>query len=236
MIYKVFGPYSIPRDGVLIAKTPADRREFWSAVQAEEDGLPDACGCYVFSIRRRAWYVGLAERQTFCQECFSIHKLNQYNYSHGLDKSGIHYDADLKLGASGVLADFYPLRGRFRLTGGALSNRNKFDLKATPTSDVTIGNNTYTPAQVGTLRGDIRFRSAVPYFGIGFGNAAKGPHRVGFAFDLGLMPQGRPRVGLTSSTGVVSSSDLQKEESKVSDDSKNFKFWPVLAVGLSFRI
>ena len=162
--------------------------------------------------------------------------LNQYNYSHGLDKSGIHYDADLKLGASGVLADFYPLRGRFRLTGGALSNRNKFDLKATPTSDVTIGNNTYTPAQVGTLRGDIRFRSAVPYFGIGFGNAAKGPHRVGFAFDLGLMPQGRPRVGLTSSTGVVSSSDLQKEQSKISDDSKNFKFWPVLAVGLSFRI
>jgi len=81
MIYKVFGPYSIPRDGVLIAKTPADRREFWSAIEAEEDGLPDACGCYVFSIRRRAWYVGLAERQTFCQECFSLHKLNQYNYS-----------------------------------------------------------------------------------------------------------------------------------------------------------
>jgi hypothetical protein len=81
MIYKVFGPYSIPRDGVLIAKTPADRREFWSAIEAEEDGLPYACGCYVFSIRRRAWYVGLAERQTFCQECFSLHKLNQYNYS-----------------------------------------------------------------------------------------------------------------------------------------------------------
>lgn len=81
MLYKVFGPYAIPRDGVLIAKTAADRREFWSAVEAEADGLPDACGCYVFSIRRRAWYVGLAEKQTFCQECFSLHKLNQYNYS-----------------------------------------------------------------------------------------------------------------------------------------------------------
>jgi hypothetical protein len=81
MLYRVFGPYAIPRDGVLIAKTAADRREFWSAVEAEADGLPDACGCYVFSIRRRAWYVGLAERQSFCQECFSLHKLNQYNYS-----------------------------------------------------------------------------------------------------------------------------------------------------------
>lgn len=81
MLYKVFGPFAIPRDGVLIAKSAAERREFWSAVEAEADGLPDACGCYVFSIRRRAWYVGLAQSQTFRLECFAMHKLNQYNYS-----------------------------------------------------------------------------------------------------------------------------------------------------------
>ncbi len=81
MIYKVFGQFPIPRDGVLIAKSAGDRREFWSSVQAEADGLPEACGCYVFSIRRRAWYVGLAQSQTFREECFSIHKLNQYNYA-----------------------------------------------------------------------------------------------------------------------------------------------------------
>ena len=81
MLYRVFGPYSIPRDGTLVSKTPADKREFWSAIEAEADGLPGACGSYVFSMRRRAWYVGLAERPTFRQECFSLHKLNQYNYS-----------------------------------------------------------------------------------------------------------------------------------------------------------
>lgn len=81
MLYKVFGPYPIPRDGRLVSKTPADRRAFWSVVEAEAGGLPDACGCYVFSIRRRAWYVGLAEKQSFCFECFSLHKLSQYNYS-----------------------------------------------------------------------------------------------------------------------------------------------------------
>jgi len=81
VLYKVFGPYGIRRDGTLISRTPADQRGFWSAIEAEAGGLPDACGCYVFSIRRRAWYVGLAERQSFCQECFALHKLNQYNYS-----------------------------------------------------------------------------------------------------------------------------------------------------------
>jgi hypothetical protein len=33
----------------------------------------------VFVIRGRAWYVGLAERQDFKHECFSAHKMLQYN-------------------------------------------------------------------------------------------------------------------------------------------------------------
>lgn len=63
-----------------------------------------------------------------------------------------------------------------------------------------------------------------------------GPGRIGFVFDLGVMPQGRPQVSLASSTGLVSSADLQMEQSKVSDDTKNFKLWPVIAVGPSFRL
>jgi len=81
MLYRVFGPYSIPRDGTLISRALAHRRALWSAIEAEAGGLSEACGCYVFSIRRRAWYVGLAERQPFCQECLSLHKVSQYNYS-----------------------------------------------------------------------------------------------------------------------------------------------------------
>ena len=62
VIYKVFGPYRIRRDGRLISKTPQHLRAFWSEIEAETKALPYACGCYVFSIRRRAWYVGLAEK------------------------------------------------------------------------------------------------------------------------------------------------------------------------------
>ena len=79
--FKVFGPYHIRRDGKLISKSREHLRAFWSEIEAEAGGLADACGCYVFSIRRRAWYVGMAEKQSFCQECFALHKLTQYNYS-----------------------------------------------------------------------------------------------------------------------------------------------------------
>ena len=79
--YSVFGPYPLSRDGALVSRSVEDRRTLWHLMEADAPGLSGACGCYVFSIRRRAWYVGMAARQPFSQECFSIHKINQYNYA-----------------------------------------------------------------------------------------------------------------------------------------------------------
>ena len=158
--------------------------------------------------------------------------LNQIDINKSYSASDIDYDGKFKLGAYGVLADLHPFRGRFRLTGGFLDNRNAFRLHARPTRDVTIGGMQYTPSQVGVLRGDVDFKSGVAYAGIGYGEAAKGPRRIHFVFDLGAMFQGKPDVGLSSSTGVIAASDLRKEESKVKDKAPNF--WPVLALGASF--
>lgn len=58
MKFKVHGPFNLPRNGRRIRRTPADR--------------------YVFSIRGKAWYVGLAQRQSFRGECFQPHKIMLY--------------------------------------------------------------------------------------------------------------------------------------------------------------
>lgn len=83
-----FLPYNsivVPRqpNGLVIAK-PADLKKFWAAVnETLEEGLPDAIGCYIFSVksgmRPRPWYVGLAARQSFRRECFTAHKLRHYS-------------------------------------------------------------------------------------------------------------------------------------------------------------
>lgn len=161
--------------------------------------------------------------------------LNQANLTKSFSQSDVDYDGDFKLGASGVLLDFHPFRNKFRLTAGILSNRTKIELHATPTQDVTIGDTTYTPAQVGVLTGDMKFRSTVSYFGIGYGSAARGPHRLGFVFDAGVMPEGEAEVSLTSS-GSVTQADLQQEEQNIKDDTKSLKAWPVLAFGISIRL
>jgi hypothetical protein len=117
-----------------------------------------------------------------------------------------------------------------------MKNRNGIDLKARPTDDVEIGNTTYTPAQAGTLRGNVDFNDTAPYFGIGYGSAAKGPKRVRFAFDLGVLQQGSGDVSISSSSRLVSSDDLRQEEADLEDDIDNYKLWPVIALGISFRL
>jgi hypothetical protein len=158
-----------------------------------------------------------------------------FDVSDTYDNGDLSYDGTFKLGGYGVLADFYPMKGTFRLTVGILDNRNGAEIEAVPTAPVDIGNGTYDPSQVGKLSGDLTFKSTVPYFGLGWGNVARG-HRVGFLCDLGVVKQGSGKVTLASSTGLVSEADLAAEAASIEDDIKDFDFWPVISFGLAIRI
>lgn len=150
------------------------------------------------------------------------------------EEDGIDYDADLSLGGYGLLADFFPMRGTFRLSAGLLANGNEIDLDATPTTDIDIGNNPYTPAQVRVLSGDVAFDDSVPYFGLGWGNVARGG-RVAFLVDLGFIRQGSGEVSLRSSTGLVNQGDLDAEAASIEDDIEDIDFWPIVSFGLAIR-
>jgi hypothetical protein len=58
-------------------------KEFWKKVEEEDDGLPDACGCYLFALQHGKnivpWYVGKTEKRTFEHECFGPTQINYYN-------------------------------------------------------------------------------------------------------------------------------------------------------------
>jgi len=162
--------------------------------------------------------------------------LNTADASQSREVSDIEYDGQFAFGASGILVDFHPFKGDFRLSAGYMRNRTGVDMDATPNTDTKIGDTTYTPTDIGTLSGSIDFKENVPYFGLGYGSAAKGPHRIKFLLDVGVLSQGSGDVTLTSSGGGVSAADLQKEEQQIEDDIKNYDLWPVIAFGISFRI
>jgi len=157
-----------------------------------------------------------------------------YDLSEGFDEGGISYDGDLQLGGFGLLADFFPLRGQFRITAGLFSNQTEMEVVSTPTGNIVIGGTIYTPAEVGTLSGTIDFDPTAPYLGIGWGNVAKGK-RIGFLFDAGLLLQGSGDVTLGSSTGLVSFVDLEAEIQEIEAGIEDYDFWPVLSFGLAIR-
>jgi len=159
-----------------------------------------------------------------------------FEITEDIDESDIEYEADLEVGAYGILIDLHPFKGDFRLTAGLMENKNRIDLTARATDDLEIGNTTYTPAQVGTLTGEATFEERVSYFGIGFGNAARGPGRLRLVLDLGVLMQGSADVELATTSAQVSAVDFEIEESELEEDAADYEFWPVLAIGFSLRI
>ena len=100
--------------------------------------------------------------------------INWFNYSFDGTKSGVKYNLDLKLKSFSALVDLhpFPLVG-FRLTGGIVFNSNGLKMVSNQISGtVDIGGQTYDTGDVGTLNGDVDFKSTAPYVGIGWGNAA----------------------------------------------------------------
>ena len=84
MKYYPYCAIEIPRqEGGLIANDKESMSYFWSNMEEVEEGLSQAIGVYIFSIRAGKgnipWYVGKAEKSRFISECFQHHKLTHYN-------------------------------------------------------------------------------------------------------------------------------------------------------------
>ena len=165
--------------------------------------------------------------------------LNFLNYNFDQSEGGNEYDFDLKLRSFSVLVDFHPIPRRgLRLSGGIIFNNNHLDMVSVPSGSYSIGNRTYSGAEVGTLTGKVDFKSTAPYVGIGWGNATNG--RFGVAFDLGIVFQGSPQVALAA-TGIVASDptfiqELNRENQELENDISGFKYYPVISLGLSLNL
>jgi len=128
--------------------------------------------------------------------------------------------------------------GGFRLSAGVRSNNNKVDLIATPASSVTVGNNTYTPAQVGTVSGTVKANEFAPTLSLGYGGTLAEGFTIGV--ELGAMFQGSPKIQNYQATGMLANdptfqSDLQIERARVQDKVHSYQYWPIAQIELLYR-
>lgn len=160
--------------------------------------------------------------------------LNKYDKSDDQTIDDIDYSADLELSSTTLYLDWHPMQGSFRVTAGYLLSDNKLKANATPSSNVEIGDQSYSPSDIGEINASAALGDG-PYLGIGWGSVpATG---FGFTFDLGVVSMGTPDVNLKidDPNGVIAANnDIEKEKANIEDDLDDYDMYPVISLGISY--
>lgn len=166
--------------------------------------------------------------------------LNYAQFSGDVESDGIDYDGDFTLANASAIADFSPFGGLLYISGGAYVGDKSADLTATPLTDVVIGGTSFTPAEVGSLTGSAEFNDVAPYLGIAFDNFTNSIAGWSFNARAGVMFVGSADVNLTSSDGLLSSDpallqELREEIESIEEDAEDYKYFPVVTLGITRR-
>ncbi|GAA6173580.1 hypothetical protein NBRC116592_32500 [Colwellia sp. KU-HH00111] len=185
---------------------------------------------------------------------------NGYNYDDDFEEDDISYVGELELSTQGLLLDWRPFAGNFRVTGGIYSNANQLTGTATDAGEQSydIGNVEYFSNPDNPLRVDANVdlgKSSAGYLGLGWGNAM--PSGWMFSVEVGVLLAGEPQVQIDASGSaqvyangsyqVFDVSDtsnplvqelnenIRAEEQNLADDISGFKAYPVIALGVGYR-
>ena len=163
---------------------------------------------------------------------------NAYTYDTTDRYANVRYDTELDLQTYFLTANFnFPL-SPLRFTVGAFSNGNEATMVSAETGDITLGGQTWTQEQVGTLTGTTSFSGTSPYAGFGIDFELFG--KAGLNFDLGVLWQGDPEVALTAVGGTESGNpafeaSLLAETSALANDLDHLKAYPVISLSFVYN-
>ena len=169
--------------------------------------------------------------------------LNGYSYDTTEATDDATFDLEAKLQTVDALVDYHPFSGSFRLTGGLVYNGNKLKARAVPNGGTyTFNDVAYDSADIGNVTGTMEFNKIAPYAGIGFGNAVAAGKGWGFTADLGVLFMGSPKIDLASNNCTADGTtcddlarDLEAENAQLREDAKDFRYYPVARVGVTYK-
>jgi len=165
---------------------------------------------------------------------------NFLNFSVDEEFDDIDYEGDFDATTFGGFVDLAPFQNGFILSGGAFIGDKTLDLDATPTTNVEIGGQVFSPTEVGTLTGQAELNSFAPYAGIGYDGFIAGSSDWSFNARAGVMFTGSPEVDLISANGTLSNNPLLRQEleaeiAAIEEEADDYKYYPVLSIGVARR-
>jgi hypothetical protein len=181
--------------------------------------------------------------------------MNLLGYSTTFSNSGINYDATLQLRSVDALLDWYPFRGSFHVSPGAMLY-NGIQLKANTSVAAgeyfSLNNAGYISAPGDPVGGNasLKFGPAAPMVLAGWGSLV--PHNKHFSipFEAGFVFSGAPHT-LLNMTGNVCNPDgancraissdptvqsnILAQQKIFNNDVSEFKVYPVISIGFAYR-
>jgi hypothetical protein len=136
--------------------------------------------------------------------------------------NGDSYSGPFTLNNALVDGEFHSGGRPFYLAAGVLIDDNSIRT-STSSAGVTIGNTTYG---AGTASATITWNHFAPYLGVGTA-PVKGS---GFGADLGAAFIGSATVGVTTTIGGVSASDIANAQQQIATVVNKYQIYPVLGV------
>ncbi len=216
-------------------------------------GVPFGKGATQVGLHGGTLGVGMNAGYDFSKDIAIRGLVNYLSMDFDEKRAGNRYSGDLDMRSVGLVLDWHPFWGAFRVSGGAFLNGDQ--IKAS-TQGVTLG------IGGGTYDADLSFRMefdrTAPYLGIGW---TTGRERSGLSIsaDVGALFRGSTRVsasgqaqgcGFTVSRdgsadvdcegvpGVVAEElgdDLEQEHRELRGALDSLKIYPVISLGLSYR-
>lgn len=168
---------------------------------------------------------------------------SRFDHSSDVDDTDVTYDAKLTMSSANLLFDWHPFANGFRLSAGLsyyLDNEVTGRAVPAPGQTFTVNDAVYSLSELTSLQVRVEMQSFSPYIGIGWGNPV-GDGRWSFSLDAGYTKIGPVDVGIgyTCVDPIVCASiaaNVQAEIEQLEDDVDDFRYWPVLTIGLAYKI
>lgn len=177
---------------------------------------------------------GLNKKNTVALRAFGLTSPNiaLKNYEFLFDSTTMNVNANLKLGAVGLLLDIHPFGNAFKITVGGTFLMYDLSAVATVRDSVKQNKVVLSPKEFGEIRVGLLPQGFAPYVGIGFGRAIPNK-RLGFGFELGTYYMNTPKLSFET-TGLIEPTSA--EEPKLQANMKDYVWLPQLTFNLTFKL
>lgn len=165
--------------------------------------------------------------------------IDGFNVTRDFHAGDNEFHGTLHVRHAGLYLDLFPFAGSgFRVTAGALFNRDRLESVAIPENGYySLDGNKIPAALLGgqTVSMQARFPTVMPYLGFGFGHkpVSKG---LGFVADIGVA-YGKPSVSFSGpeALALLGGSAVTEEENNIRNSIQHYRIYPVVQIGISYR-